>query len=87
MILEEQEKKPILLDENGNKVKKFFAIYDNPMNPDKIYFHFVAENGENQYREFLEAQLAFLSFMRAHPNLNPLGKTLEDAWNKFFSEK
>ena len=82
-----ENKRPMLLDENGNKVKKFFAIYDDPKNKDNILFYFVAANGENQYRELLEAQLSFIAFMKAHPNLKSLGEALEDCWDQFFDKK
>jgi hypothetical protein len=85
--MDNEKKRPMLLDENGNKIKKFFAIYDDPKNEDNICFYFVGANGENQYRELLEAQLSFISFMKAHPNLKALGQTMEDSWNKFFNGK
>ena len=85
--MENEKKGPMLLDENGNKVKKFFAIYDDIKNEDEVCFHFFNSNGGNQYLEVLEAQVSFIALMKAKPELNPLGQALQDCLTQFLSEK
>ena len=77
-------KKPILIDQNGNRIGKFLAIYDDPMNPDSFCFHFISDKPANVHKEVMEAYSSFIGYMKTQPNLKHFGEHMEKAWDKFF---